>query len=366
MAEIFFSPVTAIHENKPPGTLVVGVPGGGKSFCMLNMGADGLESGCRIFVLDAKNDMLPLRNLFPDVKVTDVNSIAPGALDPFLVFEDIDATVILTIIEILCGELTADQKLAVSPIVSDFVTRARLDPENGATFKEFADYLWQNDNESARLIGNQLLLNAESPYGPLIFGEVGKKARGIKLNKESRIISIFGMNLPSGSSIPRPDELLNSAVVYIICRMIQNILKRKDAASKIPTILMLDECHMLMRSAAITDVIDEFLVLGRSLNVAVVMASQNVTHFRQDMAQQIATRIAFRMSKQESEEFFRLFDTSNNDKEIDLRNSIDLVTRLKTGYCFIIDSKGRAGLAHVDSNYDISILTSNALKKQAR
>lgn len=351
-----------MHENRSNGTVIVGRPGGGKSFCMLNMAANCLEAGCNVFVLDAKNDMLPLKNLFPDLGVTDVNNIAPGSLDPFLVFEDVDATIILTIVEMLCGELDSTQKLAITPIISDFVSRIRHGEQN-TTFKAFADYLYSNDKVEAQTIGNQLLLNAESAYGPLIFGETGKVSRGLKLTSPSRIISIFGMALPSGSNIPKPDELLNAAIVYIICRMIEDLLKKKK--NKIPTVLMLDECHMLMRSSAIEDVIDEFLVLGRSLNVAVVMASQNVTHFRQDMAQQIATKFAFQLSKRESEEFFQLFDTSSSDKQLDLANSIDLVARLSTGYCFIIDSSGRAGVVHIDSNYG-SDFSSNPLMKKAR
>lgn len=365
MAEVFFSPITSVHENKSPGCVLCGRPGGGKSFCMVNMAANALDSGCNVFILDAKNDTLPLKNLFPSIKVTDVNNIAKGALDPFLVFEDVDATMIITIVEMLCGSLDNSQKLAITPIISDFVTRVRLnnDPERD-NFRSFAEYLFAKDNEAARAVGNQLLLNADSKYGPLLFGEQGKVSRGLKLTNESRIISILGMQLPSGSSIPKPDELVNAAIIYIICRMIKNILTRNKEASKTPTVFMLDECHMLMRSVAIEDIIDEFLVLGRSLNVAVVMASQNVTHFRRDMAQQISSKFAFQLSVQEAQEFMNLFGLASKDRQVDIENSVNIISKLQTGYCFVIDSNGRASVIHIDSNYDKNMLSSNPLEKK--
>ena len=362
MAEIFFSPITGVLSNRPPGTLITGVPGSGKTFTMLNIAAGCLEQDASVFILDAKNDMLALKNIFPSIKVTDVNNIAPGSLDPFLVFKDIDTTIILTIVEILCGSLNETQKLAISPIVGDFVNRARL--TGGATFREFAEYLYQNQDVSAQAVGNQLLLNANTKYGGLIFGVAGKKSRGITINNDNRIISIFGMSLPSGSELPKPDELLSSAVVYIICRMMKNIMAIGQN-DKHPKVLFLDECHMLMRSNAIKDIIDELLVLGRSLGVSVVMASQNVTHFDEKIAQLVTTKITMRMSKKEATEFFQLFDNTTSTNELDVQECIEICTRLKTGYGFIIDGKERCALVHVTSPYDTGDLTSNPLLKKS-
>lgn len=384
MAEIFFSPITQVLNNRSPGILIAGSPGSGKTFAMLNMAAGVLEQGCNIFALDAKNDMLALKNIFPDIKTTDVNNIAPGSLDPFLVFSDVDSTIILTIVEILCGDLTSPQKLAITPIIGDFVKRVKL--LNGSTtFREFADYLYANQNPDAQLIGNQLLINSDTKYGPLIFGLPGRKSKPMSLKKENRIISIFGMTLPSGSTTPKPDELVSAAIVYIICRMMKLVLTRETDQTKIsqknlsfnqtkkektnkkkktPILVILDECHMLMRSEAIKDVIDELLVLGRSLGVSVCMASQNVTHFDPDIAQHVASKFSFRMSKKEAEEFFNLFDNSSSGNELDVAECIECTTRLKTGYCFFIDSKERCTLMHVTSPYDQGDLTSNPLLKK--
>ena len=367
MTEFMFSPITSIHSNLPPGTLITGVPGGGKSFCMVNMAANCLEEACRVLCLDAKNDMLALKNIHPEVKVTDVNNINPGALDPFLVFPDIDAITILSIVETICGGIDETTSTAITPIIKDFVTRAKLTKD--ANFRDFANYLYQNQNIHAQSIGNQLLLNADSKYGPLLFGELGRAQRGFRLKQESRIISIFGMALPQDEERAKPDERLNAAVVYIICKMMKNTMTEKSVNGKIvdktPTVLFLDECHMLMRSQAIKDVIDELLVLGRSLGVAIVLASQNVTHFDKKVAQLVSTKISFKMSKQEAEEFFEMFNNTISGQELNVQNSIEIVTRLNVGYCFIIDSKERCATVHITSNYGNDI-TSNPLFKKNR
>lgn len=368
MSEIFFSPITAVLENKAPGTLITGQPGGGKTFCMVNMAASCIEQGCNIFSLDAKNDMMALKNLFPDVRVTDVNNIAPGSLDPFIVFRDIDSASILTIVEILCGgTLPPEQRLAVSPIISDFVNRARI--SGTATFRDFAQYLYQHQNPQAQIVGDQLMFHTDVKYGDLIFGTPGKRSRAVRFGHENRIISIFGMTLPTDSRNIRPDEMISSAIVYIICKMMKEILTRKKkngkTVEKRPTVLFLDECHMLMRSGAITDIIDEILVLGRSLGVSVVMASQNVTHFNEKIAQLVSTKISFKMSKREASEFFSMFNNTTSENELDVGECIEITTRLKTGYCFFIDSSERCVLMHVTSPYDQGDITSNPLFKKS-
>lgn len=364
--QINWSPLTCIFNNNPPGTCVVGVPGAGKSFFLENVAANVIEQGARLFVLDAKNDMIPLKYMYPDIDLIDVNDISPGSLDPFQVFgKDIDTTTLLTVTEIIVGELTPDQKLAITPIINDFVNRVKNGKVSDTSFRKFTDYLFANQNVHAQMVGNSLQINENSKYGPLIFGEAGVKNKKIKMKTKSTIISILGMTLPSGSAKPKPDELVNAAIVYIICKMIKDLLVKKNPNDKTPTLFMLDECHMLLRSQAIADIIDEFLVLGRSLGICLVLASQNVTHFSEDIAQLVSTKIAFRLSKKETEEFFDLFDTSTSGEELDKGEIMDIVPRLKTGYCLMIDARGRGGVFHVTSNFG-SEMSSNPLTKNRK
>lgn len=330
------------------------------TFLMVNMASLALEQGAHVFCLDAKNDMLALKNIHKDIKVTDVNNIAPGSLDPFLVFENIETTAIQTIVEVLCGELDSKQKLAVSPIIKDFVRQAKT---NKTTFREFANYLYQNPNEQAQMIGNQLLVHADTKYGRLIFGKEGSISRGIKIKDENRIISILGMPLPSGSQIPKPTEMVSAAIVWIICTMLTNILTRR--ITKRPTVVFFDECHELFRSKAIKDIIDQLLVLGRSLNVSVCMASQNVTHWDKAIAQHVSTKFCLKMSKDEALEFFSLFNNTTSENELDIQTCVEIATRLKVGHAFLIDKKSRCALIKITSLYSSEEdISSNPLLKK--
>lgn len=362
MTQIAFSPITAPVTNNPPGTLITGVPGSGKSFFMLNLAANSLEQSARVLVLDAKNDMLALKNVFPDINTTDINKISAGALDPFVTFPDVDTATILTIVQMLCGSLSDAQLTAITPKANDFVKRARSG--GSATFKDFANYLYADKNENSQNVGNRLLMNENTPHGKLLFGEVGKVRRGLSLGDKSRIISLLGLKMPSDSNSIKPDEAVDSVIIYILCKLLHDTLTR--SATKQPVVLFFDECHMLMKSDAIRNEIQDILILGRSLNIGVVMASQNVTHFPSDIAQLVSSKFTFKMSKRECEEFFRMFDNTTAGQSLDVGEAIDVITRLKTGYCFMIDQKERPALIHIESNYDSGDLTSNPLFKKGR
>lgn len=380
MSEVLFSPVTAINENRPPASIVLGAPGSGKSYAMVNMCAAAIEQSCGIFVLDAKNDMQVLKNISPDIQLIDVNQIvdsrsssAHGSLDPFICIKDLDAPMLITIVDTLCGGLSQDQQTELVPIVGDFINRSRhsRNTTTSTTFRDFVDYLYQHQNNSVRNIGTQLMMHEQTRYGKLIFNDQGKRARALSFTADkNRVISIHGMPLPVGNAKPKADELLSATVVYILCKMMKNLMKSKKKfngeVDKRPTVLFLDECHILMKSQAIKGVIDELLVLGRSLGVAVVMASQNVTHFDPNIAQYVSSKFSFKMSKAEAAEFFNMFNNTTSENELDVQECIETTTRLKTGYCFYIDSKERCSLMHVESIYDTSKITSNPLEKTLR
>jgi hypothetical protein len=113
------------------------------------------------------------------------------------------------------------------------------------------------------------------------------------------------------------------------------------------------------------NVIDRFLVLGRSLNVATILASQGISHFPSGIANYITTKFMFKSSLDEAEKFLDVFDTSKIDatNAIDINSVLSAVTKFPTGVCFMIDRKGRNGVIKIKSNYDIKLLTSNPFDK---
>ena len=154
MSTIKWSPTTSMKINKPPGTCIIGSPGAGKTFAMLNFAANCIGMGERVIAIDPKNDFRKLYNINPNIDIIDVNDIAPGALNPFEFLksvnkdtgkiEYIDSPTVLTIIELICGKLDSTTFTSIQPIVQDFVTKNKNDPDTVVAMKDVADYLFQN------------------------------------------------------------------------------------------------------------------------------------------------------------------------------------------------------------------------------
>ena len=89
MGTVQFSPFTSIFENGSAGTVLVGSPGSGKTYFLLNVLTNCVLMKQRIFGIDPKNDLGVLSEIFPDeVEYIDINDIKSGALNPFTVLRD--------------------------------------------------------------------------------------------------------------------------------------------------------------------------------------------------------------------------------------------------------------------------------------
>ena len=114
------------------------------------------------------------------------------------------------------------------------------------------------------------------------------------------------------------------------------------------------------------EIIDKFLVLGRSLNVATILASQGISHFPDGISNYITTKFLFKSSIDEAEAFLERFNTSKVDGTIDVDSIVGAVANFPTGVCFMMDRLGRNGIIQIQSIYDISLLTSNPIEKQRK
>lgn len=355
-------------------TIVVGSPGSGKTFFLLNVALNALGMGQKVIYIDPKNDAGKLLNVFPYIDVIDINDIRPDALNPMEFLkkvnkdgsvEFIDTATLLTIIELMTGKLDQGAIIAITPIVTDFVTRAKQRGEY-VNMLDVANYLFANPNENAQQIGTQLKMFEDNKYGPLMFA-AGSEAEPLELSSnKSMIITLHGLDLPDYTKSVNdysPSERLTSAILFVITKKLLEILSQD---SKIPTVLICDEAHLLFSNKEMAQVIDRFLVLGRSLNVATVLASQGITHFPSGISNYITSKFMFKSSIDEAEAFLEAFDTSkiNPTNAIDKSSVLGAVTSFKTGQCFMIDREGRNGIIQIKSNYDTSLLTSNPLEKK--
>lgn len=360
--------------NNAPGTIVVGAPGSGKTFALLNIAANCLGMGQRVIAIDPKNDFDKLYNVNPNINIIDINKIRPGALNPFEFLKKvdekgrikpIDTTTLMTIIEIMCGKLDRNTIIGITPIVTDFVTRAKTTGDY-YDMQDVADYLYANQNEYAQTVGTMLKMFEDNKYGKLLFTRESNVKPLVLSATDSMVISLHGLSLPDYSKKPEDydaNERFTSAILYIITTKLLDIL---SGDNKVPTTLICDEAHLLFGNKEMSAIIDRFLVLGRSLNVATVLASQGISHFPKGIANYITTKFMFKSSMEEAQLFLDAFDTSkiNPSSAIDVDSIVSSATNFPTGTCFMIDRLNRNGIIRIKSIYDVNLLTSNPFAKK--
>ena len=373
MSTIKWSPVSSHMCNGAPGTIVCGSPGSGKTFFLLNVAANCLGTGQKVIAIDPKNDFSKLYNVNPRIEIIDIHNIRPGALNPFTFLKKIDengntvyldSATLLTIIQLLCGKIDNDMIVDITPIVTDFVTRSKNRDEY-VDMQDVADYLYMNPKQSARTVGTLLKLYEDNEYGPLLFTRE-TNVQPLELKPDtSMVISLHGLQLPDYNKKPEDydaNERFTSAILYILTNKLLDILSQDN---KIPTTLICDEAHLLFTNPEMAKIIDRFLVLGRSLNVATVMASQGISHFPKDVSNYITSEFLFKSSMDEAQEFLDRFDTSKIDPSnaININAIVSSVTQFPTGVCYFIDRFHRNGIIRIKSIYDQSLLTSNPFAK---
>lgn len=335
------------------------------TFFLLNVCANALGMGQRVICIDPKNDFNKLLNVSNSVEFIDINNIRPGALNPFTFLDKFDSSTLLSIIEIICGKLDKQDIIAITPIIQDFIIAYNRDGVY-KDMQDVADYLFSRDNESCQKIGNMLKMYEDNKYGKLLFTRE-EKVTPLYLNRgTSLIITLHGMSLPDYTKKVEDydaNERFTSAILYIITTKLYELL---SSDNKIPTTLVCDEAHLLYGNKKMSDLIDKFLVIGRSLNTATLLASQGISHFPDNIAQFMSTKVMFRSSMEEAKLFLDKFDTSKIDAStaIDTDSVIASTTKLATGNCFMIDSQNRTGFIHIISNYDVKLLTSNPFQKK--
>ncbi len=345
---IYFNPIALDNKiNNVPGTIICGSPGNGKTYFMstlidnLNM----LKTIC--IILDPKNDCKDIA--YQDgIKVIDLAK--KMCLDPFICIKDVDALFITDVISSICNGLTDEDNVVIQPIVSDFIKKAKY---GNASFAKMTNYLYSNDNPVAMKIGNMLKATEKTEWGPVLFGDpTGKdKYETINFQRESMVISLFGLQLPQDQNKANwsKSECFASTIVMIIIKMLQQVLVNKN---NVPVTLFIDEAHILLENPAIFKIVESFLILGRSLNVYTVMASQNVTHFPDDFCTYIGSKFLFKNnSKTEISIFLDRF-LSNGSEDRDYL--INKCLNAKRGEAIYIDRKNRVGLIKISGDLKIN------------
>lgn len=364
---VFFDTHFPIINNKPPGILVTGSPGSGKTWLLLLLCSHASLMGKTNVILDPKGDFIALKkleregilenikvwNLAPQVDnkesmVADENN---GVLDPMTFFDNPDENVALAksvITSLVGGTLTDVQSNYLVPVLKDVVA------SQNPSFNEVVSRLSRNQKEEIRTLGIQL--NALSGLGlaKLLFTDRRKqKAQKVELIGGTTVINLMGLSLPVPGSNQKTwteNEKLSMTIMALITNLVTSAML-KDISKEIFKMVTIDEAWSVMASQTGRDLINKVGLLGRSLNVALLLATQSPNHIEKvdgvDISNTISVRFAFK-------------NDSKNDN-LTTVNSMNLPSgegweeiglNLDTGQCLLHDSRKNTGVIQVSVPYE--------------
>lgn len=344
---VFYSAHSAIAKNNPPGLVITGSPGGGKSFTAFTITYQMALQGIWTIYIDPKCDALPIGNL-PGMENTNIFDLrasgSDGMLDPFGITNDPSEQVSLAFetIGLLLGginKITAAQNIQLSQVLK------QVSREPDPTLNKVVDRLLATPNDEARGLGATLDLIRDLQFARLCFSNEKTKAT-LSPDKGLTIVTLLGLDLPS--SVTPPESYSNAnrlavAVMYLLASFTRQLMLSLNKSQ--PKAIVIDEAWAITSTPQGAKLIFEVARMGRSLNTGLVLVSQNAGDFLgEGVTNSISAKMAFR-AKQPEEVTNILAFLNLEDHE----GNRELIRELGNGQCLMQDSDGRTAIMQVDS-----------------
>lgn len=344
---VFFDTHTPIFNNKPPGILVTGSPGAGKTFFALTNTALSTILGKTTIVLDPKGDFISLYNLQDQLgKVNLLNLGTSGAksragiLDPFYMAPNPgeQLTLVISVIDLFVGGLTDGQMTVLAPIVKDVIE------DKIPSLKKVVENLRASQKDEARDLGTKLDIIAQMPAAKLCFSSGTTKRQTIAIDKGLTVVTLVGMDLPADADEARSTNQgrLASGILYLLTDFIRRIMH--NDTSNNPKTLIIDEAWSVLSSKQGADVVKAVALLGRSKGVSLMLVTQNASHLKNlDIDNTITTRFAFRTASKEASEIVAAMDLPPG------QGFEQVLTGLENGECLMQDWRGRTSTVQIST-----------------
>lgn len=339
---VFFDTHTCVFNNHPPGTLITGAPGSGKTYLALTLTAMSAMLGKTTVALDPKGDFLSLINLQKDigkVNVWNLDRGVPGMLDPFYMAEKKEdkLNLAMNVIDIFVQGLREDQTGVLAPIIMD-----ELDEEEVPTLYNVVDRLKSSDKEIAYNLGQNLDYLRKSPFAKLCFAPGNKKRKPISIDNGLTVITLLGLQLPGADGPTDRQELLASGILYLLTDFIRRIMKNDE--SRNPKTVIIDEAHAIVATPAGARCIKDMALLGRSKGLALLLITQNNSHLAHlDIENTISTRFAFRTDRKEAENIIAHMELPGDE------NVEETLINFERGQCLMKDDLKRYSTVEISS-----------------
>lgn len=348
---VFFDPHYAIRINRPPVSLITGSPGSGKTVAALLLAAHAALLNKVTFILDPKGDFLALKlleeagevenihvwSIFQNIEEGVVRESNIGILDPTCLTDDVNENASLTLetIGALVKTLSPNQRNVLIPIIQD-VTQSKNPSMNTIRM-----ILARSRDPEISTLSHELGLALNMPAGKLLVAS-SKFNNKLKLDNGVVVASLMGLSLPASNKKEESyleKERLSVAIMRLITHLALNIMKKIPKTTN--KLLLIDEAWSVFNNVSGRALIDEVSLLGRSLNMAVILATQSPAHIQSgdggaSLDNTISTRFAFR-------------NTSDTDNQITAKAMSlpkdagyeNIFQSFSIGQCLMKDSQGQ-------------------------
>ena len=348
---VFFDPHYAIRINRPPVSLITGSPGSGKTVAALLLAAQAALLNKVTFILDPKGDFLSLKlleeagevenihvwSIFQNIEEGVVRESNIGILDPTCLTDDVNENASLTLetIGTLVKTLSPNQRNVLIPIIQD-VTQSKNPSMNNIKM-----ILARSRDPEISTLSHELGLALNMPAGKLLVAS-SKFNNKLKLDNGVVVASLMGLSLPASNKKEEnylEKERLSVAIMRLITHLALSIMKKILKTTN--KLLLIDEAWSVFNNASGRALIDEVSLLGRSLNMAVILATQSPAHIQggdggANLDNTISTRFAFR-------------NTSDTDNQITAKAMSlpkdagyeNIFQSFSIGQCLMKDSQGQ-------------------------
>lgn len=357
---IFFDPHYPIQLNKPPVTLITGSPGSGKTFTSEILAAQSSVMNKLTFVIDPKGDFIALKNLelAGEINKTTVWSIISnidtgevaeenyGMLDPLTLTDNLDDNVAIAadVITSLVKSVSHRQANALLPIIRDVAHMAR------PSLARVVYQLKQNHDDEIRALGVELDVPTKMSIAKLIVSDKTIDDSPFDMSKGLMIINLMGLELPDADKDINDysyKERLSTVVMRLLTQLVLESMKKQP--KRIKKTLFIDEAWVIFANAAGRSLVEQTALLGRSLNMATILATQSPKHIatpgkdggENTLDNTISTRFAFRNDSASDNkitcEAMRL--PKNDGWE-------EIFPQFTTGQCMMKDCRGNIAIIH--------------------
>lgn len=362
---VFYDLHTAINMgNKPPGVSITGAPGRGKTNLALTLAAMSAVVGKQTIYLDPKADAMGMMGLADElgkINSWDLMDSEDGILDPFVLEDDKNQQIekAFSLIEMFVRSINNKQYSKLRAIITD-VAHGK-DPSLTKVMSVLQSY----DDDDIAVLGTELDSLRRMPFSRLCFKRRGQTVKKHAIGEGLTIITIMGLPLPDARTRKedyRSDNRLAIGIMYLITDFLSKAMQESRYDDGLPKSIIIDEAWAVMSNQMGLATIANILRLGRSMNTACVLITQNMKDFEgTKLENSISTHFVFGVETPEEAE-----DTCVA-LQIPPAEYAQTVLGLGVGNCLMQDYSKRVAMVHIlrENKRWAEAFETNPMKKAA-